>query len=50
MKKFIIVGDGHILKSCDTFKQAMKDVDFFSLMYTNVYIYMQVINNGDPTK
>ena len=46
--RFIIVGDGQVLKSYRTFKAACWDLNFYQLMYHEVKIYQLVIQDNDP--
>ena len=50
MNKYIIVADGSILKTYNSFKDALKDADFFSLMYDEVLIYRLILRNGESVK
>lgn len=47
-EKYLIIADGEIIKSYKTLKEAMKDVDFFQLMYHEVCIYQNIVKNGEP--
>ena len=42
LDKYIIVADGEIIKSYKHFKQALKDLGFYSIMYHDVRIYQQI--------
>ena len=45
LDKYIIIGDGEIIKSYKNFKPALRDLGFFSLMYHEVYIYQLITTN-----
>ena len=47
-EKYLIIADGEIIKSYKTLKEAMKDIDFFQLMYHEVCIYQNIVKNGEP--
>ena len=49
MEKYLIIADGEVIKSYDSFKKAMWDIEFFQLMYKEVTIYQQVVKNGEST-
>ena len=47
-ERYVIVsGEGEIIKSYNYFKQAIKDMDFFKLVYKEVYLYQMVISNKE---
>ena len=48
MEKYLIVSGREIIKTYKSFKQAMKDLDFFKLIYKDVYICKRVVDeNGN---
>lgn len=48
MEKFIIIADGEIIKTYTNFKTAMKDSEFFKLMYKEIGIYRLIVKDGNP--
>ena len=47
-EKYVIVSEkGEIIKSYTHFKQAIKDMDFFKLMYKELYLYQMIVSNNE---
>lgn len=45
MEEYIIVSNKEIIKSYKNFKQAMKDKEFFELIYNDIYVYKLIVDN-----
>ena len=45
MEEYIIVSGKEIIKSYKSFKQVMRDKQFFDLIYKDVVIYKLVVDN-----
>ena len=45
LEKFILIADGEIIKSYRNFKQAIKDLGFYSIIYNEVHIYQEIVTN-----
>lgn len=48
--KYILVGDGEIVKQYDNFNSAVWDIEFYQLMYKEVKLYQLVIQNATVIK
>lgn len=44
---YILIGDWQIIKSYKTFKEAMWDLGFYQLMYSDVRIYQLAVQNEE---
>ncbi len=45
--RYVIIGDGKVIKFYKTLKEALWDYEFFTLMYSEVFIYQLVIKDGE---
>ena len=45
--RYVIIGDGKVVKFYKTLKEALWDYEFFTLMYSEILIYQLVIKDGE---